>query len=139
MMYRCYKKYHSHYNYYGGRGVTVNERWHDFWNFVYDIDNVIPNGKQLYLNDYELDKDLKGGNEYSVDTCVVITAEENNQQRSEKRMKKVKAYNMEETHIFESKVEASRQLSISPTSIQSAIRRGTLHKKSGYYFIYLDR
>ena len=138
MMYRCYKKYHSHYKYYGGRGVTVNERWHDFRNFVYDIDNVIENGKLLYLNGYQLDKDTKGGKEYSVDNCVVLTAEENNRQRAEKRMKKVMAFNKEETHVFQSKAEASRQLNIPATSIKSAITRCSLHKKSGYYFKYLD-
>lgn len=37
MMQRCYNKRHTGYNNYGGRGIQVCERWHDFENFLYDM------------------------------------------------------------------------------------------------------
>jgi hypothetical protein len=38
MMRRCYDLKKSDYNYYGGRGITVCKRWHDFWKFVEDME-----------------------------------------------------------------------------------------------------
>lgn len=37
MMQRCYNPAHHHYRYYGGRGITVDDRWHDVCVFVADI------------------------------------------------------------------------------------------------------
>lgn len=54
MMARCFKAKHKHYSYYGGRGITVCERWRAFEHFLsdmgkkpdasYTIDRVDPNG-----------------------------------------------------------------------------------------------
>ncbi len=61
MMARCYVKSHPNYKYYGAKGVIVSERWHSSDNFIYDIDNNMPNGHLLYSSDYQLDKDKKVG------------------------------------------------------------------------------
>jgi hypothetical protein len=37
MMVRCYKEKSSHYKWYGARGITVCERWHEFGNFFLDM------------------------------------------------------------------------------------------------------
>ncbi len=37
MMMRCNNKSHVAYHHYGGRGIKVCERWHDFWKFVEDM------------------------------------------------------------------------------------------------------
>lgn len=37
MMSRCYRKTDTAYSRYGGRGITVCERWHDVWNFIADM------------------------------------------------------------------------------------------------------
>ncbi len=37
MRQRCYTKSHAAYHLYGGRGITVCERWNDFANFVADV------------------------------------------------------------------------------------------------------
>lgn len=37
IMARCYKPYATHFDRYGGRGITVCDRWHDFWLFASDV------------------------------------------------------------------------------------------------------
>lgn len=73
MIARCYYKSNTHYKYYGAKGVTICDRWREnFWHFVEDIDNHMLNGHLLYDDGYVLDKDLKGGNVYSLENCMVI-------------------------------------------------------------------
>ncbi|WP_242321379.1 hypothetical protein [Bacillus cereus group sp. BfR-BA-01312] len=49
MMARCYVKSYPNYKYYGAKKVTVSEQWHSFNNFIYDVDNFMPNGHLLYF------------------------------------------------------------------------------------------
>lgn len=37
MKHRCYSKHNASYKYYGGKGVTVCDRWHSFENFLLDM------------------------------------------------------------------------------------------------------
>lgn len=37
MLQRCENKNHPHYHHYGGRGITVCERWHSFSKFLEDM------------------------------------------------------------------------------------------------------
>src|SRR5262249_10905563 len=62
---------------YGGRGVFVDERWHDFNNFLSDALRL-PNGwlKLEYPHEYELDKDYYATNKYSPQTCLWLTRKE---------------------------------------------------------------
>ncbi|MDP9742824.1 UNVERIFIED_ORG: hypothetical protein QFZ59_004654 [Bacillus sp. B2I3] len=137
MMYRCYKEYHSHYKYYGARGITVDERWHDFWYFVYDVDNHLLDGYLLYEKGYDLDKDLKGGNTYSLNTCTVMLSEENQKMGREKQKKSILAISENESNEFDSLAKACQQLGINRSTMISCIRRGSRHK-SGYNFKYID-
>jgi hypothetical protein len=41
MLYRCEKPAHPKYRYWGERGITVCERWHDFRLFLEDIDALL--------------------------------------------------------------------------------------------------
>ena len=68
MMRRCYDKKKSDYNYYGGRGITVESSWHDFWKFVRDV-SPRPDSHQLDRIDNN-----KG---YSKDNCRWVTSKEN--------------------------------------------------------------
>ena len=71
MMNRCYSTRCENYSNYGGRGVTVCQRWHDFDNFFEDMGHR-PVGCSL-------DKDIKGGkgcDEYSPSNCCWATKEE---------------------------------------------------------------
>lgn len=69
MLSRCYNRKVRIYKYYGGRGITVCERWKDFRNFYEDMGER-PNGMQVD----RIDND-KG---YSPDNCRWATAKENN-------------------------------------------------------------
>jgi hypothetical protein len=44
MMRRCYKSQDKDYSHYGGKGVTVCERWHNYTNFAADMGE--PNGDE---------------------------------------------------------------------------------------------
>lgn len=135
MMYRCYKEYHSHYKFYGEKGVTVDERWHDFWQFVHDVDNHLLNGHLLYEEGYHLDKDTKGGKVYSLENCIVLPKDENEWESRRKQLKAVIATRGEEVEEFVSLANASKQLGISRSTIISCIRRRNEHS-SGYKFKY---
>ena len=60
MIRRCHDPKKSDYNYYGGRGITVCDRWHDFWKFVEDME---PKPKGLSIDRIDNDKG------YSKDNC----------------------------------------------------------------------
>ncbi|KQU22152.1 hypothetical protein ASG65_20770 [Bacillus sp. Leaf13] len=129
---RCYVKSNSSYKYYGAKGITVAERWHDFWSFVYDIDNHMPDGHLLYDSDYQLDKDRKGGKIYSLKNCCVISSDENKKMANEKLKRKIIAFNNDGEEIqFDSITEASDALGIKRGYIQSTLR-------SKYSFKYCD-
>lgn len=63
MLKRCYEPKTYKYECYGGKGITVCEEWHDFWNFVNWSDSVggRPEG-------YTLDRIDSNGN-YEPDNC----------------------------------------------------------------------
>ncbi|QWH10427.1 hypothetical protein EXW38_03105 [Bacillus mycoides] len=138
MMNRCYKTNDSRYKIYGGRGITVEKRWHDFWDFVYDIDNKMPNGHLLYLKEYQLDKDINGGMIYSLENCVVITAEENRKMAIDKQKKKIIAFNDTVEIEFESVSAAQRQFNIKRQTLSCCLRRGNVHRKTGFRFKYIS-
>ncbi len=81
MIRRCYDPNYSKYKWYGGRGVTVCERWHRFDLFLEDVCNLPgfdPN--KFENNEIELDKDLidYDKKEYSPETCSFLSHSENN-------------------------------------------------------------
>lgn len=138
MMNRCYKTSDKRYAIYGGRGITVDERWHDFWEFVYDIDNRMPNGHLLYRKDYQLDKDINGGMIYSLENCMVITAEENRRMAIDKQKKKIIAFNDTIEIEFESLAAAERQLHIKRQTLNGCLRRGNVNKQTGFRFKFIS-
>lgn len=69
---RCYKPQRSNYKFYGGKGIRVCERWHDFQNFVDDMGPR--NGLTLERDRNDLD--------YSPDNCRWATRAEQNRNRS---------------------------------------------------------
>lgn len=47
MLDRCKNEKHIHYHRYGGRGITVCERWHDIKNFLEDMSPTFKEGLTL--------------------------------------------------------------------------------------------
>lgn len=79
MLHRCYDTTKRSYAEYGGRGIFVDARWHDFAAFAADA-YTLPNGllKQAFPDGYELDKDYYATNKYGPETCLWLTRKEQN-------------------------------------------------------------
>ena len=73
MMARCYSESHKHYSYYGAKGISVCEEWHDFDAFYSDMGN---RSKGMSLDRVNNDKG------YSKDNCRWATAKEQANNRS---------------------------------------------------------
>lgn len=138
MMGRCHNPHHKLYKYYGAKDVTVHERWHEFWSFVEDIDNHLLNGHLLYQSrlEWQLDKDLKGGNIYSLENCTVVTADKNRKEAYKKQQRKIIAYDDTQEIEFVSVSEASRKLNIGRNGIQFCLKNGWHNKSTGLRFRY---
>lgn len=85
MINRCYLPTSKEFPRYGALGVTVDERWHNFSNFYHDFSKVEGYDEELVKNKkLFLDKDKKQihlpkeQRVYSLETCIFISAHENN-------------------------------------------------------------
>ena len=77
MLFRCENPKAHNYERYGGRGITVCERWHDLKNFVEDLEEGYAPGLQLD----RIDND----GPYSPENCRWVTAKENNRNKRNNR------------------------------------------------------
>jgi hypothetical protein len=77
MLARCENPQHSHWHWYGGRGVTVCEHWHDFTNFLADMGERPP-GKTLDRKENALG--------YCPDNCRWATRKEQQRNRTRNRL-----------------------------------------------------
>lgn len=77
MLHRCYDPSWPDYPAYGGRGVFVEERWHDFNNFLADAPRL-PNGllKREFPDEYDLDVEYYATNKYGPQTCLWLSTQE---------------------------------------------------------------
>ena len=73
MIARCYNKTHPSYPTYGGKGVTVCDRWQVFANFLSDV-SAIPGYEYWRENPskYDIDKDYYQSGTYSPDTTIFL-------------------------------------------------------------------
>lgn len=84
MLERCYNETCFNYTMYGLKGITVDERWHSFENFLKDVPTLEGYNADLLLqNKIQLDKDKKQKHKskssrvYSKDTCVWLPSGDN--------------------------------------------------------------
>ena len=81
MLNRCYNKKEASYRIYGASNVYVCDRWHNFSNFFWDIQQLPGWDKDKYMSGkISIDKDkLQQGSDikvYSKDTCCFLTPKE---------------------------------------------------------------
>lgn len=69
---RCTNKNFSHYKYYGGRGITICDRWLKFENFLQDMGE--------HVKGLQIDRINNDGN-YEPGNCRWVTPKENNANR----------------------------------------------------------
>lgn len=101
MITRCYHKKSKYYHNYGGIGVTVCPRWQRFDNFYHDFRKIDGYTEEIMelVSHRHLDKDLKqldiplGERVYSLNTCTLITREENDKMKREWKRPFIKATN----------------------------------------------
>lgn len=136
MMNRCHNVNDKRYKWYGAKGVTVDKRWHVFWNFVEDVDQNLLNGHLLYQKKYQLDKDINGGKTYSLENCVVVSIKENLEEKLKKQRKKVLATNGVNDLIFDSISQAANSLQIPRQTLYHYLKNGMKHQ-SGYVFQHI--
>lgn len=80
MIDRCYNPKCKEYKYYGLLGITVDERWHNFDDFLKDIELIDGWDLDRYKKgELVLDNDIKevGNKVYSLEKCKWATREEN--------------------------------------------------------------
>ena len=120
MMRRCYDPQAHNYAYYGGAGASVAGRWHDPRNFIRDAQSL-PHWRYK-LNDwdnFELDKDYYGSNQYGPDTCIWLPGTEN------RRKAGVVITDPEgESTVYETYKDASEGTGFSKSSIHRFVTEG---------------
>lgn len=87
MIERCYNVKHDGYHLYGGKGVTVSERWLCCENFIKDLPKIKGYDETLFNNgELHLDKDIenyingKENKEYSLSNCQFVSIKINHQE-----------------------------------------------------------
>lgn len=75
---RCYSEAHNRYKNYGGRGIRVENTWHDFTNFYKDM--FLAWAPSLQLDRINID-----GN-YGPENCRWVTLAENTRKRTNSKL-----------------------------------------------------
>jgi len=136
MLRRCYEpKFHG-YDSYGGRGVTVEPYLQNFANYVEFISHL-PNYEELvaHPNDWQIDKDEKGGNVYSRETIQIVPSDKNLElENSMKRMPVYRTLESGEREFFPSITVAATITGIHRGNIARSAR--THFKAGGYKWEY---
>ncbi len=138
MMQRCYNKNNRYYQNYGGKGITVCEKWKTFDGFLDDFDKIKGfSEKVFYDRKIFLDKDGENMNnsEYNLGNCEFIDISESNK-RKQHQMKNFFVINLMtgEKELFFNQSECARKYNIPQPRISHALRGNGKYKF--YHFEY---
>jgi len=144
MIYRCYKYDCKDYKNYGGKGITVCDRWLCFENYIIDVVMIDGYDEKLILQGLlELDKDLKLGEQYNVANCIWITKNKNVELSNNKqfdKLKSFKAYNVYTKITIITK--GANKFSKEHNLVYSCVIRclnGDRKSHKGWIFEYIDK
>ena len=139
MMNRCYNPLHPRYDNYGGSGVTVCDRWHEYNDFLEDIDSVQGFEYDKYISgNLALDKDslCEGNKVYCLDKCVFITREENNKYKPNQQRLVLGIDPQGEKHEFTNQSEFARLNNLRQSSIGDCLSgKCKTHRKWKFKYI----
>ena len=144
MLSRCYNKNNDGFENYGSKGVYVDESWHDFRNFVKDIEKKENYDKLIEDSaNWHIDKDLSGKNYYSNETTQIISRSENNEEMlnrtKHQRTKRIDMYDLYGNFIktYNSINECANELGVTPCNITDCLH-GRQKTSKGYVFYFSD-
>lgn len=135
MIERCYNPDHDKFSFYGGAGVTVCQRWHDFSAFVQDV-TKLP-GYGLWCDnpsEYQLDKDYLGGTQYSPSHCVFLPTRDNKALASVSGLKYTATHNNGTVSEFVNIAKWCEQQHLSLSSVHYAINNSVSREHKGWTF-----
>jgi thymidylate synthase len=135
MISRCYNPSNDNYNYYGGRGVYVENRWLCFEYFLSDVDKIKNwENKVSNWDEYDLDKDIYGdGFKYSLETCCWLSKSDNVKKNRQKFIYKVS--NGVDEHEFINHVDFINKFKINNQGNFASMLRGDRLNCEGWHLI----
>lgn len=140
MMDRCYLESNSGYYNYGGKGITVEERWHTFDNFILDVPKITGWDEDGYMaGELTLDKDKKDWENtvYCLEKCSFISPEENNQYKPNQQYRMVGMSPKGEVVYFHNASEMARDNGLHYFSILE-VAKGNMEHHKGWQFCMRD-
>ena len=126
MLRRCYEPTFHGYSSYGGRGVSVEPYLQVFSQYV-DFVSKLPHYDDLISNpnEWQIDKDGMGGNEYSRSTIRIVPSTENLEiENAEKRIPVFKIDSNGIKGYFPSITEAEKETGVWRGNIARAVKKG---------------
>lgn len=136
MVERCTNSKNPYYKNYGGKGITVCERWKDLNNFIDDIDKIEGFELGRFLNgELSLDKDLSNSKTYSLETCSFVSRTQNNKIKPNQQRKFMAISPSGERSIWTNQSEFSRKHGIRQSKVSECVRHEKFYH--GWEFILL--
>jgi hypothetical protein len=131
MIQRCYNINNHDYKYYGEKGITVEDSWRYFDNFVKDFDKIKGYNLELLLkHKLCLDKDcLNFSKQYSLNNCMLISKEENNKFKPNQQNKITAISPDGVLYKFYNQSEFAKQHNLKQNCISKCIYNQSLHHK----------
>lgn len=130
MLQRCYRKQASGYAAYGGAGIFVDARWHNFGHFQEDAPGLA--GWRRWVEEAEavhLDKDYYSSNCYSRETCIWLPRAENVMYVSTATPLYATPLSGGATRLFLSASEAAQALGGDHSRVSKCLRGESAHHK----------